>query len=90
MKKLTKSALILAAVLFAAAPLTLSAKCGGDGAKKEAPKTMKCGAGKCGASKSTAKKADKDSAKKADENSTKKTSTASKAMKCAAGKCGGK
>ena len=83
MKKLTKSALILGALFFAASPVTLSAKCGDDGAKKEAPKSMKCAAGKCGGDKNMTKKVEK-AAEKVEEKAK-----APAAGKCGVGKCGG-
>jgi len=82
MKQMIRLGLIVAG----AAAFTMTAanaKCAGG---KEAPKTMKCQAGKCGAGKAKEKGMGKCNGDKAKE----KAKEGMKKGKCGQGKCGGK
>jgi hypothetical protein len=79
MKQLLKAGLILASATVLSLTMA-NAKCGGE--TKDAPKTMKCAAGKCQNGKcDSGKKAMKEKAEKEKEKKE-------AAMKCGKGKCG--
>ena len=81
-----KQMIKLGLILTGAAAFTMtaaSAKCAGS---KDAPKAMKCQAGKCGAGKAKEKAMGKCNGDKAKEKAKK----AMEKGKCGQGKCGGK
>ena len=82
MKQMIKLGLILAG----AAAFTMTAANAKCAEGKEAPKTMKCQAGKCGAGKAKEKGMGKCNGDKA----KKETKKAMEKGKCGQGKCGGK